>query len=139
MLQHWLFREPSLSFGVPVYVCAAILFPLHLGWTGSSVLSLAGYLVIAAVIFSLADAAFQPTLYRRWVSLIPQSFLSLLALGLPATLAFGVGSIAGPVDEAFDEEACAVQGAAEIDSAEAESDDTFDVTPDCAPASAPDS
>jgi len=136
MLQHWLVREPSLCFGVPVYLCAAILFPLHLGWIDSSVLSFAGYLVVAAVVFSLADAVAQPALYRPWLSLIPQSFLSLLALGVPAILAFTLGSLAGPVDEALDEEACAIQGSAELDSVAAESDDTFDVTPDCAPAPA---
>ena len=131
MLQHWLFREPTLTLGVPVYICAAILFPLHLGWTGASWLAFAGYLVIAAALVSVADALEQPTFYPGWLSLIPQSLLTLLALAMPAALAFGMGSIVGPVDEAMDEQVCASRGAAEIDTPETEADDTFDVTPDC--------
>ena len=134
MLQHWLLREPSLSFGVPVYLFAALLFPLHLGWIGASPLELVGYLAIAAILFSTADAIAQPALYRRWVALLPQAVLSMLALAVPAALAFAVGSLAGPVDEASDEEVCASQGMAEVDTLDAEADDTFDVTADCAPA-----
>ena len=131
MLQYWLLREPSLCFGLPVYLAAAILFPLHLGWTDAGLLALAGYLVVAAVLFSLADALTQPALYRRWVAVVPQSLLSLLALAVPAALAFALGAALGPIDEALDEEACASHGAAEVDTVEAEADDTFDVSPDC--------
>jgi hypothetical protein len=134
MLQQWLLREPSLSFGLPVYVCAAILFPLHLGWIGTSPLGFAGYLAIAAVLFSLADAIAQPAFYRRVIALVPQAILSMAALALPALAAFAIGSAVGPVDEALDEGVCASQGTAEIDTLDAESDDTFDVTADCAPA-----
>lgn len=131
MLQFWIFREPSLAFGLPVFVFAAIVFPLHLGWTGTSWPAFAAYLAVAAILFSLADALLQPSFYPRLVSVIPQSFLSLLALALPAALAFAIGSAAGPVDEELDEEVCASQGAVEVDTLEAESDDTFDVTADC--------
>ena len=131
MLQHWLFREPSLSFGLPVYVFAAFLFPLHLGWIGTSPLEFAGYVAFAAVLFSAADAYAQPAFYRRWQALLAQTLLSMLALAVPAALAFAIGSAIGPIDEALDEEACASQGAAEIDTLDAEADDTFDVTPDC--------
>ena len=131
MLQRWIFREPSLAFGLPVYLFAAILFPLHLGWIGVSLLAFAAYLVIAAALFSVVDALVQPKFYPRWPSVIAQSLLSLLALAVPAALAFGIGATVGPVDEAFDEEVCASQGDAEADTVEAESDDTFDVTPDC--------
>jgi hypothetical protein len=132
MLQHWLLREPSLSFGVPVYLFAGLLFPLHLGWIGASPFELVGYLAIAAILFSTADAIAQPALYRRWAALMPQALLSMLALAVPAALAFAIGSLAGPVDEATDEEACASQGLTEVDTPDAESDDTFDVTADCA-------
>ncbi len=131
MLQRWLFREPSLSFGVPVFVCAAVVFPLHLGWTGATPGELLIYLAIAAALFSLADALGQSDFYDRWHAVIMQSLLSLCALALPALLAFAIGSAAGPVDEAFDEGICASQGAMEADDAIAESDDTFDVTADC--------
>ena len=133
MLQHWLLREPSLCFGPPVYLFAAFLFPLHLGWTGSSLGSFAAYLVTAAILFSLADAIAQPGFYARWRALIPQSVLSLLAIGVPAGLAFAAGTTMGPVDEAADEQVCAVQGLDELDSPEAEADDTYDVIADCAP------
>ena len=133
MLQHWLLREPSLCFGLPVYLFAAFLFPLHLGWTGSSPLSFVGYVVFAAVLFSVVDAFVQPTFYPQWLAVVPQSILSLLlVLVVPAVLAFSIGSALGAIDETMDEAACARQGSAEVDSVEAESDDTFDMTPDCA-------
>lgn len=131
MLQHWLLREPSLCFGLPVYLFAVLLFPLHLGWTGASLPALAGYLVIAASLFTVADAVTNPSLYAKLSALLGQSLLSLLALAVPAVLAFHVGTLAGPIDEAWDEEACAAEGAAEADTPDAEADDTFDVTPDC--------
>ena len=136
MLQRWLLREPSLSFGFAVYVCAAILFPLHLGWTGTTPLEFAGYLAAAALLFSLADAIALPDFYRRWFAILPQALLSMLALAVPALLAFWLGTTMGPMDEAMDEGVCASHGAAEVDTASAESDDTFDVTPDCTETSA---
>lgn len=132
MLKHWVLREPSLAFGLPVYLVAAFVLPLHLGWTGASWLAFAGYLGLVTVLFSLADAALRPAYYRRRLSVLPQSLFSFPSLAIPAVLAFALGTIAGPVDEAMDEDICASQGAAEVDSATAESDDTFDVTADCA-------
>jgi hypothetical protein len=131
MMQHWLLREPSLSFGLPVYLFAALLVPLHLGWTGRSLPEFLAYLAVAALIFSIADALTNRGLYDSAGELAGQVLLSLLALALPAALAFAAGSLAGPVDEVLDEETCATQGAAESDTLESESDDTFDVTPDC--------
>lgn len=131
MLLHWLLREPSLSFGLPVYLFAALLVPLHLGWIGASLLELVGYLVVAAAIFTVADAVTHPGLYVKRRALVAQAFLSLLALAVPAALAFSAGLLAGPVDEELDEEACASQGSGESDTLDAEADDTFDVTPDC--------
>jgi hypothetical protein len=60
-----------------------------------------------------------------------QLVLSFLALVVPSLLAFAIGAIIGPIEEAYDESVCANRGARESDSAEAESDDTFDVTADC--------
>jgi hypothetical protein len=131
MLQRWLFREPALSFGVPVFVCAAVLFPLHLGWTGTPPGPFLGYLAVAAIVFSLADAWTQSDFYDRWEAVLLQSCLCGCGLAIPAALAFAIGSVAGPVDEALDEEVCASQGAFEADTPAAEVDDTFDVTADC--------
>lgn len=121
--------QPDAAFGVPVYGCAAVLFPLHLGWTGNSWAGFAAYLGLATLMFCAVDAFARPRLNR--LSLLSESLLVLLAIGLPATLAFAAGSWAGPIDEALDEEVCRATGAAELDTLEAESDDTFDITPDC--------
>lgn len=132
MLKHWVFREPSLAFGLPVYIVAAFALPLHLGWTGASWLAFVGYLALVTVLFSIADALLRPAYYRRRISVLPQSLFSFPSLAVPAALAFWLGTLAGPVDEAMDEDICASQGATEVDTAAAESDDTFDVTADCA-------
>ena len=131
MLHRWLFHEPSLSFGVPVFVCATAVFPLHLGWIGTSVPGFIAYLVVAAVLFSLADALLHPYFYARWEALVAQACICMCGLVVPAALMFAVGSAFGPVDEALDEEVCASQGAREADSVGADADDTFDVTADC--------
>lgn len=134
MFQRWILREPALAFGLPVALLAALVFPLHLGWIGASWLAFAGYVAIASALLSTADAVLRRTDYPDWTFVIPQALLSLMALAIPAALAFQVGALFGPVDEAMDEEVCASQGAAEADTAAAEADDTFDVTPDCIPA-----
>ena len=132
MSPYRLLREPSVSMGAPVFLCAAVVFPLHLGWTGTSLPALAGYLLIAAVLFAVADVLTNGVAGTSWRALLPQALLSLMALSVPAAAAFYVGTLVGPVDEAFDEEACAAQGSGELDSFATEADDTFDVTPDCA-------
>lgn len=121
--------QPNVALGVPVYGCAAIVFPLHLGWIGASWADLALYLGFAALLISAADALAAPRLNR--LPFVPQSALILLAIGAPAALAFAIGSFAGPIDEAMDERACLAAGAGEEDSPQAEGDDTFDLTPDC--------
>jgi hypothetical protein len=131
MLQRWILREPALAFGLPVYGLAGFIFPLHLGWTGTTWLGLAAYLAVAASLLSIADAFLRREDYPGWGAVVPQAVLSLMALAIPAALAFEVGALLGPVDEAIDEGVCATQGEAEADTAAAEADDTFDVTPDC--------
>jgi len=132
MLQHWLLREPSLSFGLPVFVCAAVVFPLHLGWTGASMAAFGGYLLLAAILFAAGDAHRDWRFYDGWAMVGSQAILTFFALAVPAVLAFSIGSLVGPVDEAFDERVCASRGATEVDTPAAEADDAFDVTPDCA-------
>ena len=131
MLHYWILREPAFAFGVPVFLCAAVVFPMHLGWIGASWTAFAAYLLFAATLFALVDAVLQRTLYRSSLSLLPQALLGLLALAVPATLMFAIGAAAGPVDEAFGDAVCAARGAVESDLAEAESDDTFDMTAEC--------
>ena len=121
--------HPNVALGVPVFGCAAIVFPLHLGWMGASWVDLAIYIAFAALLFSAVDALAAPRLNR--LPLAPQSVLILLAIAAPGALAFAVGSIAGPIDETMDERTCLAAGAGEEDSLAAEDDDTFDLTPDC--------
>jgi hypothetical protein len=128
---HWIFREPAFALGLPVYLLAALVFPLHLGWTGATWPAFAAYAVIAAGLLSAANLLVRPVDHPGWTHALQQALLGLPALALPAALAFAIGTLAGPVDEAFDEEMCASHGAAESDNAAVESDDTFDVTPDC--------
>lgn len=131
MFHHWILREPTFAFGVPVYLCAAIVFPLQLGWVGASWAAFAAYLLIAAALFAGVEQFLQGSLYPNWVSLLPQTFLSLLALAVPSTLMFAIGAAVGPVDEVLDEGICAARGLLESDTAAAESDDLFDMTADC--------
>lgn len=128
---YWILREPTFCFGLPVYLCAAILFPFYLGWTDASLLALSGYLLIAALLFSVADAWWQPSLYPTWRSTIVQSVLSLFALAVPAAIAFTIGGPLGAVEERLEDQLCANGGVAEISDPGAEADDAFDVTADC--------
>jgi hypothetical protein len=131
-VQSWMLREPALCLGIPVYAFAALLFPLHLGWSGASLLVLAGYLVIAGTLFTLADVLTHRGFYRRWQEIVAQSVLSLLTIALPALLAFVVGQAFDRSEERFEDELCVMSGYAHgSDSAAAEADDSLDVTPDC--------
>lgn len=121
--------KPDTALGVPVYGCAAIIFPLHLGWTGTPWVGFAIYLGLVVALFSGVDAFARPRVNK--LPIVSQSLLFFLAIGTPAALTFAVGSFAGSIDEAMDEKACLSVGATEDDSFRAESDDTFDITPDC--------
>jgi hypothetical protein len=132
VVQSWILREPALCLGIPVYAFAALLFPLHLGWTGASVLMLGGYLVVAGGLFTLADVLTHRGFYRRWQEIAVQSVLSLMTIALPALLAFAVGQAFDRSEEGLEDELCLMNGyASGSDSAEAEADDSLDVTPDC--------
>jgi len=133
MMQHWIFREPTLALGLPVYICAAVVFPLHLGWTGASLLAFAAYLLVAAVLLAAADVLGQPGLYPGWGALLPQSMLSVLALAVPAGLAFALGALVGPVEERLEDQVCLMEQSGSSQAAADEADDIFDVTADCVP------
>jgi hypothetical protein len=125
-------REPALCLGIPVYAFAALLFPLHLGWSGASLLVMAGYLVVAGGLFTLADVLTHRGFYRRWQEIVAQALLSLLTVAVPALLAFAVGQAFDRSEENLEDELCAISGyAGGSDSAAAEADDSLDVTPDC--------
>lgn len=131
-MQGWIFREPALCLGIPVYLFAALVFPLHLGWSGASYLALAGYLGVTGALFTAADVLTHRGFYRRWQEIVAQAVLSLLTIALPALLAFAVGQAFDRSEEGLEDELCAMSGyASGSDSAEAEADDAIDVTPDC--------
>ena len=128
----WIFREPTLCCGVPVYICAAVIFPFQLGWTGASLPGLAAYLGLAAVLFAIADTFEAPTFYPKWKYVVPQACCSLLIIVVPALIAYSAAVALAPIDEEMDDEMCMVSsGTGSSDTLTAEADDAFDVTPDC--------
>jgi hypothetical protein len=131
-MKTWIFREPTLCCGVPVYVCAAVIFPFQLGWTGSSLPGFALYLVLAAALFSIADTFEAPSFYPKWGYVLPQACCSLLILAAPALIAYFSAAALAPIDEAMDDELCMMSsGTGSSDTPASEADDAFDVTPDC--------
>ena len=66
-MRHWIFTEPALARGVPVYLSAAVLFPFYLGWGGVSYAGLATYCALASAVLSTARPAHSP---KAW-SLMP--------------------------------------------------------------------
>lgn len=132
MLARWLIRDPAVSFRLAVYLCAGLVFPLHLGWIGASGADLLVYLAIAAVILATPVALLvEPLAHPRWQAMLLVAVPNLLFLAVPAAAAFWLGSALGPLDEAFDGEVCASQGLVEMDTVIAEANDTVDVIPDC--------
>lgn len=133
-MQLWIFREPALCLGLPVYLCAGLVFPLHLGWSGASYAALAGYLVIASALFTAVDVARQRRFYRHWQEIGAQGILTLLTIAVPAVLLFSIGQAFDRSEELMEDEYCVMNGyAGGLDTPEAEADDVIDVTPDCAP------
>lgn len=131
-MQRWIFREPALCLGIPVYLFAAFLFPLHLGWSGASFLALAGYIGLAGVLFTAADVLTQRGFYRRWQEVCAQTVLTLLTVAVPALLAFAVGQLFDHSEEQMEDELCAMSGyAGGSDTFAEEIDDSIDMTPDC--------
>ena len=131
-MQRWIFREPALCLGFPVYLFAGFLFPLHLGWSGASYLALAGYLAIASALFTAADVYAQRGFYRQRREVCAQAVLTLLTISAPAMLVFALGQGLDRSEEGMEDRLCAMSGyASGSDTAEAEADDAIDVTPDC--------
>jgi len=132
-MQRWMFREPALCLGLPVYLSAAFLFPLHLGWSGASYLALGGYLAVAAALFTGADVMTQRGPFPRWPAVCSQALLPLLTISLPAVLLFSLGQAFDQSEEVMEDELCEMSGyAGGSDAAEVEVDDAIDMTVDCA-------
>lgn len=131
MFRSWMLRDPDLVFGLPILLVAGIIFPLHLGWIGTPLIAVVGYLATVAILLSAVEAMDAPDSYLTWKSYIFQPLLIFLALVIPGGLAFAIGSLSGGADERFDEEICASRDARESDHPLSEFNDTFDVTADC--------
>lgn len=131
-MQTWMFREPALCLGFPVYLCAGFLFPLHLGWSGASYAALAAYLALACALFTAADVMTQRGLYRQWAEVSAQSLLTFATLALPAVLLFSIGQAVDHSEEGMEDELCVLSGhAGGSDAVAEEADDSVDPTPDC--------
>lgn len=131
-MQGWMFREPALCLGFPVYICAGFVFPLHLGWSGASYVTLAGYLALACALFTAADVIAHRGFYRRWPEICAQSVLTLLTISLPALLMFSIGQAFDRSEEGMEDELCEMSGyAGGSDALAEEADDSVDPTPDC--------
>lgn len=100
------YTDPALYFALPVWLCAAIVFPLQIGITGASALSLIAYLAAAGVLLSLADALHDLDSYRNWQVAVFECFLRMLGLALPAALAYTWGLLVAPSDAAFEQVSC---------------------------------
>lgn len=127
-----IFSRPSWSVGVAVWLCAALVFPLHLGWSGASAGLLLAYTVIAAGLLLVADALHDPDAYPSWRELRFQAAPFLLAVAVPAGVAFALGQVLAPAEEAFEDDICRLGGfSPTAESPLEELDDSMDLTADC--------
>ena len=127
-----IFSRPSWSVGVAVWLCAAFVFPLHLGWSGAPAGLLVAYTVIAAGLLLVADALHDPDAYPGWRELRFQAAPFLLAVAVPAGVAFALGQVMAPAEPAD----VILKGLLGGFSPTAESpleelDDSMDLTADC--------
>ncbi|MGV3555640.1 MAG: hypothetical protein ACO1OD_10325 [Croceibacterium sp.] len=123
--------------GASVWLCAALVFPLQLGWAGAPVIGLLAYIAIAGGLLLAADILHDPLSYRGKGTVRAQASPFLMAVALPAALAFLLGQVLAPLDQAVEEEdVCGLAGLAPtVEGSMQEFDDGFDPTADCARAS----
>ena len=100
------YTDPALYLMLPVWLCAAIVFPLQLGISGASLLSLMAYLAAAGTLLTLADALHDPDSYRNWQVAAFECALRVLGLAVPAALAFAFGLLAAPAEAGFEYGGC---------------------------------
>lgn len=100
------YTHPALYLVLPVWLCAAIVFPLQLGITGASLLSLMAYLGAAGALLTLADALHDRDSYRNWQVVVFECALRVLGLAVPAALAFAFGLLVVPAEAGFEYGGC---------------------------------
>jgi hypothetical protein len=123
--------------GASVWLCAALVFPLQLGWAGAPVIGLLAYIAIAGGLLLAADILNDPVCYRGRGAVRSQAGPFLLAVAGPAVLAFALGQLIAPIDRGVEEEhVCDLAGLAPtVEGSMQELDDGFDLNADCARAS----
>ena len=133
-----LHRRANWFAGAGVWLCAAFAFPLYLGMAGAPVSALVAYAALAAGLLLVADILHDPAAYRGTGSVRAQAMPFLIAVMVPATVAFAIGQVLAPLERAIEEEeVCELAGfAAAPESPMDEAGDGFDLTADCAPAAA---
>jgi hypothetical protein len=124
--------------GGAVWLCAAFVFPLQLGWAGAPATALLAYIAIAGGLLLTADILHDPVSYRGPRAVRTQAWPFLMAVAGPAVLAFALGQLLAPLDRAVDEgDVCGLAGLAPtVEGAMQELDDGFDLNADCAPEAA---
>lgn len=121
--------------GAAVWLCAAFVFPLQLGWAGAPALALLAYVAIAGGLLLTADILQDPLSYRGPRAVRAQAGPFLLAVAAPAALGFAIGQALAPLDAAIaEDEVCQLAGLAPtVEGSLQELDDGFDFNADCAP------
>jgi hypothetical protein len=110
MMNHRILNDPAFGLGLVVWLVAASVFPLQLGLSGASAVSLAGYLLLAGVLLAIADAILNAQLYRGLSDVALQSVFWVIGLSVPAAIAFAVGIAVSPAREAFEDDLCRISG-----------------------------
>jgi hypothetical protein len=128
-------RTANWCLGAAVWLCAAFIFPLQLGWAGAPAAAVLAYVAIAGGLLLTADILQDPVSYRGSGAVRAQAWPFLLAVAAPAALAFALGQALAPLDQAISEEqVCELAGLAPtVEGGMQELDDGFDLNADCAP------
>jgi hypothetical protein len=135
-IDHHVLRDmldrPGWYCGAAVWLCAAFVFPLHLGWVGAPATALVVYTGVAATLLLTADVLIDPAFYRSRGTVRGQFGPFLGAVALPAAIAFVIGHAMAPVEDTLEDEVCELGGFAEAPRGSLQSlDDSFDLTADC--------
>src|SRR5690606_24211284 len=103
-------NEPTLCFGMVVWIAAATVLPLRLGMNGASIVAFAVYVAVAGLLLAVADAILNPSLYHRIGDVVLQGVFWTIGLAVPALLMFAIGGAVAPVHQQFSDDLCTLGG-----------------------------
>ena len=131
-------RTANWCLGAAVWLCAAFVYPLHLGMAGAPAFALVAYVALAGGLLLTADILQDPVSYRGEGTVRAQAWPFLMAVAVPAVLAFALGQVLAPLERAVEEEdVCGLVGLAPtVEGSMQDLDDGFDPTADCVPEAA---